>query len=69
MNIKISENRPGELGIICELSGRPITRSNEFGMFCDATVCQCEQQSHGCGQQMQQMRDIIKQISKDFGVK
>lgn len=65
MNIKVTESKPGELGITCELSGRPITRSNEFGMFCDSDVCQCEQESMKVASSF---RDMIKQITTDLGV-
>lgn len=43
--IKVEETTPGNLNLTCEVSNRPLVRSTEFGMFCDAEVCQCEQQS------------------------
>ncbi len=44
-SIKVEETSTGNFNITCEVSGRPLVRTNEFGMFCDAAVCQCEQQS------------------------
>ena len=43
--IKVEETSAGNINITCEISGRPLIRTNEFGMFCDAAVCQCEQES------------------------
>ena len=43
--MKVVETSPGHLEITCEISQRPFVRSNENGMFCDAEVCVCEQQS------------------------
>lgn len=43
--MKIVETNPGHLEITCDISQRPFVRSNENGMFCDAKICVCEQQS------------------------
>jgi hypothetical protein len=48
--IKITESKLGHLEIGCEISGRPLTRTNEYGMFCDAEVCECEQKSKKIGE-------------------
>jgi len=44
-SIKVEETSAGNFNITCEVSGRPLVRTNEFGMFCDAANCQCEQES------------------------
>lgn len=45
MGIDISEDRPGHITLTCRESGRPLSRSNDYGMFCDAEVCTCEVKS------------------------
>lgn len=57
--IRISEKVPGNIGLTCEDSGRPLTRANEYGMFCDAAVCNCEIESMKVG-------DNFKDLIKDF---
>jgi hypothetical protein len=57
--ICISENSPGDINLSCEVSGRPLTKSNEFGMFCDAEVCTCEIESNKVGA-------ALKELIKDF---
>lgn len=42
MTIKVDETAPGCITLTCRESGRPLTRSNYYGMFCDAAVCTCE---------------------------
>lgn len=44
-SIKVDETSAGNFNITCEVSGRPLVRANEFGMFCDAKICQCENES------------------------
>ena len=44
MKSKLNE-KTGDMSVKCEKSGCPITRTNAYGMFCDAKVCQCEQES------------------------
>ena len=39
------ETSPGHVEIMCDISGRPHTRTNEYGMFCDAPECECEKLS------------------------
>ena len=41
----VKETAPGHLSITCDQSGRSYTRSNHLCMFCDAAVCECEQES------------------------
>jgi hypothetical protein len=61
--IKVTESKPGHIDIGCEISRRPLTRANEYGMFCDATVCKCEQESKI---NINNIMDFIKDIDKKF---
>lgn len=45
MGIEIGETAPGRITLTCRESGRPLMRSNDYGMFCDAEVCTCEVKS------------------------
>lgn len=45
MGIEIGETKPGHITLACRESGRPLTRSNDYGMFCDSEVCTCEVKS------------------------
>lgn len=45
MGIDIGEDRPGHITLTCRESGRPLSLSNDYGMFCDAEVCTCEVKS------------------------
>ena len=45
MGINVEEKAPGHITITCENSGLPLTRSNQYGMFCDAEICTCEVKS------------------------
>ena len=45
MTIEIKETKPGHIDITCKDSGRPLVRANQYGMFCDADDCLCEQRS------------------------
>jgi hypothetical protein len=60
--IKVTENKPGHINLSCETSGRPLTRTNEFGMFCDAEICQCEVES----KKMSGMLSAFIQDSQNF---
>ena len=51
-DVIITEDNIGEYTIICKFSGKPLTRVNDYGMFCDVNPCRCEEKS--------------KQISKFF---
>jgi hypothetical protein len=44
-SIKVEETSAGNINITCDVSGRPLVRTNQFGMFCDAANCQCEKES------------------------
>lgn len=48
MSIKVTEKKVKggvDVGITCTVSGKPLVRSNEFGMFCDEKNCVCEKES------------------------
>lgn len=53
--IRVTENSPGNINITCEHSQKPLTRVNEFGMFCDAGVCQCEVESKKIGNDFEEL--------------
>lgn len=38
----INDNDEIEYNLICEISGKPISQSNEYGMFCD-DLCEYEE--------------------------
>lgn len=52
MGINIVETKPGHISLSCQDSGRPLTRSNDYGMFCDAEVCACEVRSMEMSQRL-----------------
>lgn len=58
--IRVDEPSPGNVWVSCEVSKRPFTRTNEFGMFCDAEVCQCEIESRKVSQ------DVIFDMIRSF---
>jgi hypothetical protein len=39
------ETSPGQIDLVCDVSNRPHTRTNQYGMFCDAPDCECEKRS------------------------
>lgn len=39
------ETSPGHINLVCDVSGRPHSRTNEYGMFCDSPDCECEKRS------------------------
>lgn len=39
------EVTPGQIDLVCDVSNRPHTRTNQYGMFCDAPDCECEKRS------------------------
>lgn len=39
------ETSPGHITITCNHSGQPLVRTNDYGTFCDASPCACEEQS------------------------
>lgn len=43
--MKVIEISPGQFELGCEISGRPHSRTNQFGMFCDDPNCECEKKS------------------------
>jgi hypothetical protein len=53
--IKVKETAPGCIDISCEVSGRPLTRTTQDGMFCDAKECQCEIESKMVAQDLRAM--------------
>ena len=75
MAYDIIETVPGHVNITCKVSGRPYTRSNKLGMFCDATNCECEQGSQGFGVLVDNLMatpsnspdEFIKNFMKIFG--
>lgn len=45
IDMKVSETSPGRINLACEISGRPHSRTNQYGMFCDDPNCECERKS------------------------
>lgn len=52
MTIEVGETKPGHITLTCQESGKPLTRSNHYGMFCDADVCTCEVKSKALFEQL-----------------
>jgi len=59
MSYTVNETTPGHFNISCNISGRPYTRSNKMGMFCDAADCACERRSL-------EMASFFKDFMKDM---
>jgi len=62
---KVTETVPGHINITCETSGRPYTRSNKLGMFCDAAICECEQKSQNLGNVYDRLMNSTSSDSPD----
>jgi hypothetical protein len=45
IDMKVFETSPGRVNLACDISGRPLTRTNQYGMFCDDSNCECERKS------------------------
>lgn len=43
--IKVTETKPGHIALTCKTSGKPLTRTSQFGMFCSDPDCKCERDS------------------------
>lgn len=55
--INVKETTPGNFDITCEVSGRPLNRVNEYGMYCDAEVCQCDIENKRVGNDLMGLID------------
>jgi len=59
---KIGKNQM-DLEITCEISGLPIDRTNDNGMFCSAKDCKCEIESQKA---MMKMQDFMADLMENF---
>lgn len=59
--IEVNEPKPGHVGLTCKISGKPITRTNQYGMFCSDPECQCEKESMN---QYAGLKSILEQFKK-----
>ena len=51
----VTETKPGQVNIACNISGRPFDRVNADGMYCDAKDCVCKRESAKVTKQMKEM--------------
>lgn len=59
MRINAVEVSPGNVEVSCENSGLPITRTNEYGIFCDADNCVCEKDSMKASASLDKLIDDV----------
>jgi hypothetical protein len=59
MTITTVDNGDGNIGIRCEVSGLPLTRANDLGMFCDAQPCACEEGSKAVFPVLKEICDLL----------
>jgi len=55
------ETKPGELDAVCDDCGKPLTVSNEFGLFCE-DQCGLEESRHA----KNKLKEIIDLFSENF---
>lgn len=55
-DIKVEETKPGHLDVTCKNTGKPITVSNKYGMFCED---KCD---------LEEAKQAANTISKMFGL-
>ena len=58
IGIHAVEVAPGQIDFVCDVSNRPHTRTNQYGMFCDAPDCECEKASMETFGQMQNFINV-----------
>jgi len=46
MGIKVTEPKPGHLWLNCDQCGKPVSKTNEYGMFCE-DMCGLEESKKG----------------------
>ena len=60
MSIRIDDDGRGNIGLACEVSGLPLSRVTQDGMFCDGTPCKCEGESaRSIAQVKRLMRELM----------
>lgn len=60
MGVKIAEPKLGHINISCDQCGKPITKSNKYGMFCE-DLCDLEESKKAFGQ----LKKLAKSIFPD----